>query len=618
MGNWLMPYLSAITPSYVEGVLRGGYASNHVAMFQLFDLMWDTDSEIRSCIGEYVEGVLSKRIIVEPYHEEEEEPTESAMEKARLCSAALRNMRPDPAEDENDLRGTIKDLLAARFFGHSVLEIDWYDTYGTGELNLKEFDGTPALFPRSTYWVNPLCYTWNVNGRLGLRVAQKDIKSYTQNYKQSKQAPEFSEQYISSGLPSRTLDLFEMPDCKFLVGVDKGKTGSIWTASELRSLAWWWLAKNFCGDYLMKNAELFGVPFRKATYDSSVQEPLKAEVRQLLQAMGSTGWALLPKGVELDFDKSVNQGGESPAAFLFNLANGEIRKAILRQTMTGGSHDSMGKGGGKAFGETEKDVKSACINSGATYVESVINFQFIPYILKRNYGDDTEAPTILLQDEKVGGLPDAQRDQILVQLFDVGEDAMRRKYDLPKPKPGESLCGQDTGAAAAQAKQAQDLQKSQMAERAKADATARAQASSQQAKVDVEETPQQTEAKRARGIAVCPNCNNDFFYNKRAEIAAGAVNCPVCNQTVFEIKAASGTVAPVADALAETIQPAVKRLKAIDEISDPATQKEMLSKFLKDLPALAKALKHDKSLNKQLTAAGVLQFVSGLKQSKPQ
>ena len=86
---------------------------------------------------------------------------------------------------------------------------------------------------------------------------------------------------------------------------------------------------------------------------------------------------------------------------------------------------------------------------------------------------------------------------------------------------------------------------------------------------------------------------------------------------MFEIKAAAGTVAPVADALAETIQPAIKRLKAIDEISDPETKKEMLSKFLKDLPALAKALKHDKSLNKQLTAAGVLKFVSGLKQSKP-
>ena len=588
-------------------------------MYQLFDLMWDTDSEIRSCIAEYVEGVLAKRIVIEPYHEEDEEPTPSALEKSRLCSAALRNMRPDPTEDENDLRGTIKDLLAARFFGHSVLEIDWYDTYGTGELNIKDFDGKDALFPRSTYWVNPLCYTWDTSGRLGLRVAQKDLRSVTQGVKQAKASPTWGEQYIGSGLPSRSIDLMQLPDTKFLVGVDKGKTGSIWTASDLRSLAWWWLAKNFCGDYLMKNAELFGVPFRKATYDASVQEPLKAEVRQLLQAMGSTGWALLPKGVELDFDKSVNQGGEDPAAYLFTLANSEIRKAILRQTMTGGSHDSMGKGGGKAFGETEKDVKSACINSGATYVEGVLNFQFVPYILKRNYGDDTEAPTVLLQDEKVGGLEDAQRDQILVQLFDVGEDAMRRKYELPKPRPGESLCGQDTGAAAAQAKQAQDLQTQQLAQKAKADAAARAQAASQQSRAGLEpnENEEQVQAKRARGIAVCPHCSSDFYYNKKAEIQAGAVNCPFCNQTVFEIKAAAGTVAPVADALAETIQPAIKRLKAIDEISDPETKKEMLSKFLKDLPALAKALKHDKSLNKQLTAAGVLKFVSGLKQSKP-
>jgi hypothetical protein len=62
-----------------------------------------------------------------------------------------------------------------------------------------------------------------------------------------------------------------------------------------------------------------------------------------------------------------------------------------------------------------------------------------------------------LVDNSVGGLVDAQRDQILVQIMDVPEDYMRHKYGIPKVGEDDKLAGQNVGSAAAQAKAAQDL-----------------------------------------------------------------------------------------------------------------------------------------------------------------
>src|SRR5882724_9970087 len=40
--NWLMPSIGSITPMYIETVLNGALAGNHVQQYELFDLMLRT------------------------------------------------------------------------------------------------------------------------------------------------------------------------------------------------------------------------------------------------------------------------------------------------------------------------------------------------------------------------------------------------------------------------------------------------------------------------------------------------------------------------------------------------------------------------------------------------
>ena len=478
LNQWLMPYLAAMTPQYVEMLLRQALYGSHVAAMELFTVMIDSSPEIAACVQEWTEGVLQKRVVYDPYHEEDEEPSDTAIEKAKIVSAALRNMRPDATRDENGLTQTIKDIAFARFHGLSVLAVEWSDTYGDGSRFIRNVPNLGSvLCVRSTYWVHPVCYAMDTTGRLGLNIPQDRLAGASRDAKAA-HATLFDDN-LSFTVNDKSR-ITEFPKDNFLIAINKSKTGSVFGGSCLRPLAWWWLASNFCGDYLMKYAELFGIPLRKATYDPNTPDKVKREIRQLLQASGSEPWTMMPKGAEIEFERASGGGSDSPQAFLFNFANEMFRKVILHQTMSGGAK-SQGTGVGKGGMESEMEgAKKDCVDAGAQFVQDVLNLQLVPSILTLNYGEDgdMEAPTIRLVDVEVGGVADAQRDQILAQTIDVPDSYLRRKYGVPKMGPNDKVAGVEVGTLGAQAAVAQQQHDDQMkqaeaASKAQADALAK-------------------------------------------------------------------------------------------------------------------------------------------------
>lgn len=611
--RWLLPYVASITPTYVESVLRGALAGNHVQSWELFDLMCDSDPEINSCVNEYIEGVLSHKLVYEAWHEEEKEPSDLALEKQKLVSSALRGMRPDPASDENSMNGTLRDLLFARFFGQSVLEIDWHDTYGTGQLNMKRVAGLdgPVLCPRSTFWVHPVCYAWGVEGRLGLRAATgyrnpKQIANGNQDITALVEPPAWS--WITS--QPRPSNLQDFPKNKFLISVFKSKAGTALGGSCLRPLAWWWVASNFCGDWLLNYAQLFGIPFRKAKYEPSTSAEQKQEILQMLQSCGSAGYMMLPASAEVEFMEGGGNAGQSPQAFLFHFADSQKRKVILHQTMTGGQHDSMGKGGGKAFGEVEDDTKSQCIAAGARFAAEQINLQLIPMILELNYGKygDQEAPECKLVDSEVGGLVDAQTMQVVSTMVDVPASHLRRMFAIPKAGPEDEIAGVEQGTAGAQAKAAADqFQQTQKAQADQADANREhAQALAKTAAVAAPKPGAAGAAPANPGQQQAQPDDNAEMDGKNAA-AAGL------EAKAYGIEASDANVAAV---LHETVKPLLDRIDAIGKIEHKATRIKMMRKLLKDAPHLAAAMMHDDSLARAVAPAFVRKFAEKLAEEK--
>lgn len=652
--RWLLPGLASITPLYIENILRGALAGNHVQAWELFDLMIDANPELAACIGEYVDGVSEKKVVVEPYHEEDEQPTPTAVRNQKMVAAALRNMRPDPAADENALRQTVRDILFGRFHGQSILEEDWYDTYGTGQLNRIDVPGVGSVVaPRCTFWVHPVCYAWDISGRLGLRVALdaqiKDLlKKSGKSNPMAGRAVGMAEPPAWNWISSQPMPSYiqEFPKNKFLIAILKAKTGTALGGSCLRPLAWWFCVQNFCGDWLLDLAQLFGIPFRKGKYAQGTPETEKAEAREMLQNMGARGWCLFDERVTVDFEKAMEQGDNSPQGFMMRLAEQQMRKVILRQTMTG-KDSSTGKG----FGEQEGDVKGQCLNAGAQFACEVLREQMARHILLVNLGTDAELPFISMLDEDEGGMEEAQTLQAL-STAGAGQiiplDWIGKRFGIPKPTKGQKTLADGIAAGAAnntpppaagngQPGQGEPKTPDPNPGMVPPPGKTPTEASQLTAAAPTVETLALAAKDLAAGeTAILQNPVAAHYTNYcscgqvisqcRCSGAArtisvtknGCRDCRAANQPVeaaFMSPAhlqAHDLAATAGAALAETVAPLVKYLKAGLAISDPAAQRAYFERAIAKWPELTSPLKHDTALQEALTPALVKTFVEGL------
>jgi phage gp29-like protein len=407
--GWMMPGVGVYTPRMIESILRGALAGSNVQQWELFRLMLDTWPELAACKQELLYGISRRELQFDPYTEEDEKPTPNAIEREKLVTEALRNMQPQAEADENGLDGTIEDLMDAWFRGISVCEVLWYttDTVNQGLI----------VAPRATKFAQPTTYAFGSDGVLGL--------TEQPNYGDTS-AP-FSNNVVS-----------QFPPNKFLTAIHKAQSGNPIGGALLRPLAWWWCAANFSSDWLLNLAQLFGLPFRWASYDAAAPAETVNAVCNMLQNMGSAGWAAFPEGTSLELKEAGKGGDRTPQGDLLDRADHYVRLLVLGQTMTG-STIASGRGG-QSFGTVEAQLKQDRLDAASFFISNIFNRQLIPYILTLNYGDAMEAPRCRFLKETEGTYQDAQRDQILTTMgLDIPLSHLRHKYSIPEATNNEPV-----------------------------------------------------------------------------------------------------------------------------------------------------------------------------------
>lgn len=429
--RWMLPNLAAITPQYIEMTLRGALAGSHVQAWELFDLMEDTWPRLRKNALELKNGVRNMKTVFGPFCEEDEQPTDTALQKMKLVSAAVRGMRPDAAADENAFDGVVFDILDAWFKGISVQEIDW-QMLNAGALG-------SVIAPRATYWVHPACYAFSMDGRLGLRVDQRGALS-SGNISATTYQP----------LPSM---VGEFPPNKFLISICKTKSGSALGGALLRPLAWWWCAANFSADWLLNLAQVFGLPFRWANYQPNAPQATIDAICNMLQNMGSAGWAAFPAGTTLELKEAGRSTDQMPQADMLDRADKACDLLVLGQTLTSDT-GGMGRGSGSlALGKVHAGVKGEIVASAAKFVVDVLEQQLFPAILELNYGETSECPTITLASEQEEDLTAKAQQILTLKNAGAGEiiglNWLGKTFGIPKPDDDEKTLA-DVAAVAAQ------------------------------------------------------------------------------------------------------------------------------------------------------------------------
>lgn len=402
VGRWMMPQLAQITPTYVEQILRGAMFGSTMQQWELFDLMEDTWPRLLKNVGEIKDDAVDYHWQLEAFAEEDTPPSATALAKKKLVSEAIARMRPRPGWDENGFNGTLFDIADAWYKGLSVLEIDWGFDHG-------------LHFPRATWWVDPHNYGWSDEGWVGLVTGDRIFPS---TYSQQRSVEPFTEG-------------------KFLIALCKARSGSPMNTALLRALAWWWCAANFSGDWLMNLAQLFGIPFRWATYDQNAQADTIAGIGNMLTNMGSAGWGAFPEGTNINFLEAGKNAGASPQDGLLDRADTYCDLLILRQTLT--SETGPTGGGSLALGKVHEGGREKEVKGVAGFGASVLNEQLIPMILELNYGNTDEAPKFCPEpEEREDEKANADRDKVLIDAgVKFPTKWFYQRHKIPLPAAGE-------------------------------------------------------------------------------------------------------------------------------------------------------------------------------------
>jgi phage gp29-like protein len=417
-GNWVYAISSGYTPQYIESILRLGQFGDTFQVWQLFHLMEDTWPRLCKNLLELKRAVAASDWQVQPYAEEGAEPTPEAVKRAAVVKAALFGMRPDPGADAAGFQQMIIDLLDAWAKSVSVMELDW-------EVRANAAAGS-YLGLKQARWIHPMNYGFDFEaGAYALRRGGPDMSSAVS--------------------PDRSDAFTPFPPDKFAVSICKARSGLPTGAALLRPLAFWWAASNFSAGWLLNFAQIFGQPIRWGTYDAS-NPSLLPLLQAALANMGSTAWAALPAGTQLELKETVSGAADNPQFAVHELADRLCDLLVLGQTLT--SEQGSKGGGSKALGMVHKDVRDEIIQAAAEHAETVVNDQIIPSILRVNFGDEEQAPRLerVTWDESEA-MVRAQRDQVLLTSgIPLPKSWLYRRHGVPEPQgDGPTISGPAAG-----------------------------------------------------------------------------------------------------------------------------------------------------------------------------
>lgn len=177
-------------------------------------------------------------------------------------------------------------------------------------------------------------------------------------------------------------------------------------------------------------AEVFGMPFRWATYNN---EQSRGILETALSEAGAAGYVVAPEDANLQFFNPT-AGGNSNDIFRFLIAacNEELSITILGNTMT--TTDS--KHGGYAQSETQMKTQDEIHKDDREFILSILNEDLNQYLGSLGY--QVEGGVWNFEDGDGLSLTDRLSiDTKIAAIVPIPQDYWYEKYQLPKPEAGE-------------------------------------------------------------------------------------------------------------------------------------------------------------------------------------
>ena len=399
MERWSLPRVAQMTPQMIEVILTSALTSPTPDREQeLYSLMESTWPRLAKNLNEVKEGVLSLDWTLMDAVDGQVPGAKELMDRTR------NGMRGDPITGSLGWRGMLAALLDGYARGVSLVQLQWEWRDGG-----SRWPG--AWLPKEARDIPARHFGWDDAGIFRLY-------------------PD-----------ANTMAPVEVPRREFLVAIRQATKGHACGGALLRSLAWWWASANFCQEWLLNFAQIFGQPFRWATYDAS-SPGAKEELAAMMAAMGSAAWGVGRDGTKIEWHESAKNGADNPQAYMLALADKACDLLVLGQTLT----TDVGSSGSRALGDVHQSVRADIIDGAAAWLAEILNEQLITAVVAMNFGEPTEDAALpYFQPARKNVKDTKQTAEIFKLVLDAGIPLKKNEVydalDLGQPGVGEEVFG---------------------------------------------------------------------------------------------------------------------------------------------------------------------------------
>lgn len=399
-----------IQPKQAMFMVRAAMGGDLWQFWRLTENMLNTWPKFAMAQHQLREAVSYVRFVAHPFALDGETPTDSALERRDLVQRALNSMTPNGFNDEKNKSGMVFNFTDAVLRGIALEEIIWKDPE-------RAPGGKWQRLPKATAWTHPRHFTFNQEGNVIIFSSASSL-----NVGDARR--------FGKGIG-------EIPNPnKMICSQFMSRSGSSLVNGFAMQLVWWWCARQYGLDFVLRMAQNFGNPFVDVTYKPgmSSQEKL-AMVSEIIKGLGNRV-LMHQEGTTLNLEPAQNLGSDNPQRWIIEESDREVLYLLLGQT--GSTISSAGKLGSE---DTHNDVKKERVAGVAEWVAQNSLEQFARAVLRVNYGNDAECPSFRpdftkpLNAQEVGSLATS----VSTSKMPVKVNEHYQKLGYTPPKPGDEV-----------------------------------------------------------------------------------------------------------------------------------------------------------------------------------
>lgn len=224
----------------------------------------------------------------------------------------------------------------------------------------------------------------------------------------------------------------ELQANKFIVHLNRSRSGYAFRSGVLRPCAWMYLFKNYTVKDWMVFNERFAMPMRVGKFKPSATAEEKKVLRQAVFNLGADAAAVISDSTVIEI---LESSGKSPSAELYerlaSFCDAAVSKAVLGQTLT-----TEQKGGAYATAKVHESVREEIRSADAKALEKTVNMQLVRPLAEFNFGPSAEMPRFRFRrrpDEDLRALAETYGALVReVGFKGITDSHIRERFGIPE------------------------------------------------------------------------------------------------------------------------------------------------------------------------------------------